>query len=421
MGSFRTRLALVALLGLAVRLLVAWNNRDFPVVGDALTYHLEGGFLAHGEGFRRAYEALPTAEHPPAHIVLLGLADLLGLDSTGLQKAFMGVVGTVTVVLVGLLGRRVGGPATGLVAAGLAAVHPMLWLPDAALMSETTSTLLVVATMLLALRLHDRRTLGAAALLGAAIALTTLARGEAIGLLVLLAVPVVWAAGSARGAPERLGGPARVTGSRVRLGLACAAAFLLVLAPWSIRNATTFERPVLLSTNGDAVWVGANCPDTYFGANVGSWAYSCFGKAPPGDESQQAVGWRKRGLDYAQDHTGRIPVVAAARLGRLLDVYRPWTQGVFYAGAEGRQPRFQRLGLLLYWLLLPFGIAGAVLLLRRRRAEAAVLLAPVALVLLVGVLVYGSTRFRTAAEPSLVVCAAVALEALRQRVAARRA
>lgn len=407
-SSFRARLGLVALLGLAVRLVAARVNRDWPVVGDALTFHLEGGYLAQGQGFRRAFEELPTAEHPPAHIVVLAVANLLGIHGTPGQKLFLGGVGTITVVLIGLLGRRVAGDRAGLLAAALAAVYPMLFLPDAALMSETTSTLLVVVVLLAGLGLADRRTAVAAAGLGASIALAALARGEVLGLLVLLAAPLAWRAGA---------GDAR---RAAVLGATCLAAFALVLAPWTIRNARTFARPVLLSTNGDAVWVGANCPRTYDGDLTGAWVFSCFGTRPPGDEAQQAVAYRARGLAYARAHAARIPAVVVARLGRLLDVFRPWQQGVFFAATEGRKPTLQRLGLIGYWLLLPFGAAGIVVLRGRRDGTALlVLLAPVALVILVGAVVYGSTRFRATAEPALVVAAAVALDAALRRVRGR--
>jgi hypothetical protein len=115
-----------------------------------------------------------------------------------------------------------------------------------------------------------------------------------------------------------------------------------------------------------------------------------------------------------------VPVVVAARLGRVLDVYRPWDQGAFLASAEGRNVRAQRLGLLAYWLLVPFAVAGAVLLRRRREPALLVLLAPVALVLLVAATTYGSTRFRFAAEPGLVVLGAVAVDAALTSLRARR-
>jgi asparagine N-glycosylation enzyme membrane subunit Stt3 len=74
------------------------------------------------------------------------------------------------------------------------------------------------------------------------------------------------------------------------------------------------------------------------------------------------------------------------------------------------------------WALMLLSVAGAFVL-RRRRHDLLVLLAPVALVLLVAAVTYGTTRFRFAAEPSLCILAAVALVtaagALRERLPAR--
>ncbi len=403
MLSFRARLAALVLVAFGIRLAAAWANRRFPVAGDALTYHLEAGLLARGEGFRRVFEDVPTAEHPPAHTVVLAAADLLGAHSTAYQRAFLGVLGSVTVGLVGLLGRRVAGERAGLIAAGLAAVYPLLWLPDAALMSETTSTLFVAACLLAAYRLLDRPSAAAAAALGALIGLAALARGEALALLVLLVAPL-----------------ARRAGRFAVLAGAGLAACALVLAPWTIRNAVTFDAPVLISTNSSGVFVGANCERTYYGDAIGAWVFSCYGAAAHGNEAQRMAEYRSRGLRYAREHAGRVPVVVAARLGRLLDVYRP-NQGVFFAATEGRDPRASRVGIGAFWLLAPLAVAGAVLL-RRRGETLAILLAPVVLVALVAAAVYGSARLRVSAEPSLVVLAAVTLDAvLRTRRAARRA
>jgi hypothetical protein len=68
----------------------------------------------------------------------------------------------------------------------------------------------------------------------------------------------------------------------------------------------------------------------------------------------------------------------------------------------------------MFWLLAPLAIAGAWLL-HRRRQPLVILLMPVAMVTLTALLTYGSTRFRFAAEPSIVVLAAVALDALVRR------
>jgi hypothetical protein len=190
-------------------------------------------------------------------------------------------------------------------------------------------------------------------------------------------------------------------------------AFALVLAPWSIRNAATFDSPVLISTNGEGVWVGANCHQTYYGPIIGLWDFPCYGATPAGDEAQQSREYRRRGMRYMRDHAGRVPLVLAARLGRLYDVFRPAQMRV-YEASEGRPARSERLGVWLFWLLAPAAVAGAWLL-HRRREPLAVLLVPVAMVTITALLTYGSTRFRFAAEPSIVVLAAVAADALLRR------
>src|SRR4051794_32883447 len=200
--GFRGRLAIVALAALAIRTAATIYHRDYPVIGDALTFHLEGGHLAHGEGFRRVFEDVPTAEHPPLFICLIALFTLLGADGFLAQKLLLGLVGTVSVVLVGLLARRVAGERAGLVAAVLAAVYPLLWLADGSLMSESLYGPLIVAVLLAAYAYLDARTVRRVAVLGALIALAALTRGEAVLLVALLGL-----APGGRGPPGGRGRP----------------------------------------------------------------------------------------------------------------------------------------------------------------------------------------------------------------------
>jgi 4-amino-4-deoxy-L-arabinose transferase-like glycosyltransferase len=389
--GFERRLALIAFAGLVLRIAYAVHNRDYPVQGDALTFHLEGGYVAHGQGFHNITDGAPTAEHPPLHILLIALFDLLGANSFLSQRIALCVVGTGTVLLIGVAGRLLGGERLGLIGAGLAAVYPMLWLADGSLMSETTYGFLIAATLVCALAYLRAPSAWLAAALGALIALAALTRGEGLALLVLLALPLAW--------------------RRPRHLAAVAGAAVVVLAPWTIRNAITFEKPFLISTNGEAIWAGANCQRTYYTDQIGAWVLACYGPRPPGDESEQAIVYRKRGLRYLRHHKSRLPVVLAARFGRLWDVYQPWRQGTFFSGLEGRRPGATHFGLVVYWLLLPFAFAGAFLVRRGRW----VLLAPVLMVTLVALATYGTTRFRMAAEPSIVLLAAVALQALALR------
>jgi 4-amino-4-deoxy-L-arabinose transferase-like glycosyltransferase len=394
--TFRSRLALIALGALALRVAYAIAHRGAGIQGDALTFWLDAAHLADGHGFRRAFEDVPTAEHPPLHIVLLAVQHLAGIHGYEDQKLLLCLVGTLTVVVLGLVGREVGGDRAGLAAAGLAALYPNLWTIDASLMSETPYALAIATVVLVALRVRTAR--GAAGL-GALVALATLTRGEALGLVLLLLVPVCW--------------------RRPRWLAVAVVAFVLVLAPWTVRNLRTFEEPVIVSDNGYGVVIGANCHESYYGGLVGSWAYECFRGRAPGDESQYSVDYRDRGLRYARDHLGRLPVVVAARAGRMLELYP--AQSAFFQESEGRSSKAAWAGIVWFWLMLPLSAYGMVLLRRRGGSGSAgsdpgvarrallVLLAPVALSVVVCLGVYGSTRLRVAAEPALIVLAALAL------------
>ena len=415
--GFLARLALILAGALVIRvlytLLVA---QDIPVIGDALTYHLLGENIADGKGFERAphpqlapFEGwkpgVPTAEHPPLFPLLIGLITKLGATGYLAQKLLLCVVGTTTVAFVGLAGREAAGSVTGLVAAGIAAVYPFLWVVDGSLMSETLYGALLAATLWLAIRFARRPSLGLAAGLGALAALAALTRGEALLLVPLLLVPLAIRAGTA-------------WRSRLAFASAAVVAFALVLAPWTIRNLSVFEKPVLVSTNGNAVFVGSNCDPVYHGPFTGLWNFNCYGAAPGGDESEASVAYRNRGFDYARDHTGRLPVVMAVRLLRVWDLYRPLQQAT-YESLEGRSETASRIGLVFYYPLLLLAVAGASIL-RRRGAPLWPLAAFPVMVSLTAVAIYGVTRFRFAAEPALCVLAAVALVSLPAALAARR-
>lgn len=411
--NFVLRLGLLSAAGLGVRLLytLTWA-RDVPVTGDALTYHVLAGRIATGSGFDRPAIAGipdplgtgPTAEHPPLFELLLAALELAGVNSVLGQKCAMCAVGALTVVLIGLVGRSAAGERAGLIAAGLAAVYPFLWVADGSLMSETQYGAFVAAIMLAGLAFARRPSLALAAALGALTALAALTRGEALLLALLLLVPL------ALTRPVALG-------RRLALAGAALVSLALVLAPWTARNALTFQDPVLISTNSNAVFAGANCRDAYEGRFIGLWQIQCYGPRPPGDESQKASEYRRRGLEYAREHSGQLPLVMIARVGRAWDVFRPG-QARLYEFFEGRAHDASRLGLIFYYPVLALAVAGA-LILRRRRVPLLPLLAFPLLVTVTAALVYGLTRFRFAAEPALVVLAAVALDALAARLRAR--
>ena len=157
MSRFAKLLGLIALGALAIRWLYAYDIRDYLVQGDAMTFHLVGQGLADGQGFiEHVPPGGPTAEHPPALFVLWGLVDKLGANGFLAHRLVLGLIGVGTVVLIGLLARRIGGDRLGLVAAALAAVYPMLWTAEGSLMSEGLYGFFLVAALLTAMLVRER-------------------------------------------------------------------------------------------------------------------------------------------------------------------------------------------------------------------------------------------------------------------------
>ncbi len=396
-------------LRLAVALLATGEPRPFT---DPEYYRLLADVIAHGDGFVRPYDlvlrgaSVPTAEHPPLHPLVLGAASWIGLGSLTAHKVLLCLIGTGTVATIGFLGRRVGGDRVGLAAAAIGAGYPILILADGSLMAESLYGLLIAASLVAAYALAERPSGRRAVALGALLGLAALTRTEALLLVPLLGVPYAWRGGA----------------GRLRRVAALLGALVLVLLPWSVRNAVTFERPVPLSTNESLTLAGANCPDTYrAGELLGSWSPNkCVSPARfPDEESVQAAVWRREAVDHAAGELGRLPVVLGARVLGTWDLYRPDRSVGRQASVELRDLTLQKVGTGVYYILLPLAAFGLVVL-RRRGTPILPLVAPAIAVTLSSMAGYGLERFRFAAEVPLVIAAAVAGIALAERAAARR-
>ena len=92
---------------------------------------------------------------------------------------------------------------------------------------------------------------------------------------------------------------------------------------------------------------------------------------------------------------------------------------MFLQTTEGRAARPARVGIAMFWVLVLLAVAGARRL-RIRRLGTWVLLAPIVMAAATCLTAYGSTRLRIACEPSLVVLAAVSLDALARPARDRR-
>jgi hypothetical protein len=92
---------------------------------------------------------------------------------------------------------------------------------------------------------------------------------------------------------------------------------------------------------------------------------------------------------------------------RTWGLYAP-RQQIEFESLEGRPRRWQAVGTVMYWVLLPLALFGIVLLVRRR-VRVWPLLSTGFVVIVTTAFTYGQQRFRVANEPSILVLAAVTL------------
>ena len=413
-SPFVRRLALITAGALAVRILIiVLVDPHVPELGDASAYHLLANHLADGRGYIRPFDlvrfhlVVPTAEYPPLHPFMLSLFARVGMRSVQAQRLGLAFIGTATVTMIGVVGRQIAGTTTGLVAAGLAAVSPMMFLPEATLMSEALFVLLVTVALYLAGRARVVPTPARFALLGIVLGLGVLTRAEAGVLGVLLIVPVAMKA------------PSVSTLRRVSLAALGLGAMVIIVVPWTARNQSTFHAFVPVSNNLGTALAGANCSLTYSGDSLGSWRSTfssgdaatgkCFtgfnGSQLHFNEAKAAAAARHQGLTFASDHLGDLPKVGMARLLRTFGVFRPGQQ-IQLETLEGRPHAWEQAGTWLEWALYPVAIFGFVMLVRRH-APYGGLFATLVSVIVATLVTYGNQRFRIAAEPAILIGAAV--------------
>jgi peptidoglycan/LPS O-acetylase OafA/YrhL len=406
--TFWIGIAIIAAVALAVRVVSMLTVMDNEVLaGDPGYYHRQANLLAAGHGFANPYltvhgHHVASAVHPPLFTLLLSASSVLGGTSVVAHKLVAALAGVGTVVAIGFLGRQLAGLRTGLIAAGIAAIYPNLWVIDGIPMPEDLFALTIALALIGAVRLWRRPSWWVAIGTGAAIGAAALTRGEALALLPLLVLPL----------GLRL--PGVSWGRRIAFVGVVGLTAAVLIAPWTIRNLTTFEKPTLLSTNEGDVLAQANCDTTYYSHVIGFWYFDCGVVDVKGDESVASAARRDKGLDYIRAHQSRLPVVVAARVGRVWEVFRPW-QNADLSIIEGRDVDVARAGLFSYWVLFPLSIAGIVVLRRRRTTPLLVMIVPYVVVTLTVVLTYSNVRFRAAAEVVIVVGAAVAIDAALRR------
>jgi 4-amino-4-deoxy-L-arabinose transferase-like glycosyltransferase len=407
-------LAAISAAALAIRVAyVLIVRQDAGVGGDAIYYHFGANLLADGHGFIVPLEVargltLQAADHPPLYLLWLALPSVFGLDTPVWHMLWSCLLGTTTVVVIGLAGREIAGPRVGVIAAGLAAIYPNIWSHDGFLQSETMAILAASVATLLAYRYWHRPSLGRLAALGAVCGAAALSRSELLLLVPLVVVPLVFLT------------PRIDLRKKLQWLSVSGLATVVLLAPWVGYNLTRFDHPVFLSTGYEVTLLTASCDTTYYGSLTGYWSQECGIRTPRrADQSQKALAYREAALDYISANKARVPVVVLARWGRITGVFRPAQQARLDHLVEGRERWVAWSSLGMFYVIAPLAIAGAVVL-RRRRVPVFPLVALPAIALFAVTVTFATNRYRAIAEGALVLLAAVAIDAGVRWLRARR-
>ncbi len=396
-------------IGLAVRLFYAlqykWNQ---TIYGDAAYFFYQARAISEGHWFVDALRwhwlhqgFHPGAEHPPLYTLFLTVPDVLGFGTFREAMIASVLLGSLTVIAVAYLGREVGGWKVGVVAGFLAAIYANLWINDALVISETVAALAIALFILFAYKFWRQPTWKHAAWFGFFGALCVLSRAEFAFLVPCLGLVLAL---TARTLPMR---------QRLeRLGV-MALLVALPVTPWVAYNMVRFDHAVTLDTGGEFTLANTNCAGTYYGPNLGWWDASCLANRyqQKGDESSVALHYEHQGLTYAEHHLSRLPIVLAARVGRMWGLFRPIQQLPKEDFEQGRGPRtITKLALLEYYALAILAIWGLVML-RRRKVIIYPLVSLAVIATVAAMLAFGATRYRVPAEIAIVVAAAVPLTA----------
>ena len=392
-------LGLITACGLGLRLLIIVLSRHEKVSGDGSEWSAQGNLNAAGHWFVSPTTLRPDALRPPAWAMVLTIWAWFGQHSWFHQQVLACLIGTATVLLVGLCARQVAGDRVGLLAAGIAAGYAGLWVYERAILSETLLLPEIAVFLILVYRFRNAPSIRRCAVLGGLCGVMAMTRSEQILIFPLVLIPLVL--GVNRGNWRRA----------ITWLVVAGVVLLLVLTPWTIFNLGRFQRPVLLSNGFGPAVATANCQPAYYGPDIGYGELPCLYPFYGGDQSISDGKYLHNGLTYAEGHLSRVPLVVFAREGRTFGFWNPFQQTTIDAQWMGTWVGVSRLEMISYWLLLVPAAIGAVALRRRRVAVYPLLAFVVTVIVAVGTGI-GDPRYRAAAEVPLVLLAAAGIDNL---------
>ncbi|MFN8133587.1 MAG: glycosyltransferase family 39 protein [Solirubrobacteraceae bacterium] len=390
---------------------LAVQRDQFPT-SDPAFYHGIATNLANGDGFS-SISGAPTAQWPPVYPFVLSLVYRVFGNDPQYGELFNVLVGAVTVPLLFFVARRALGQREARFAGVFFAVMPgQIFFTDV-LLSETLFTFTLVGIVALAVVL--RPSARTALVMGLAIGIAALSRGEG-PLLLVLPLAMWWNLLDRR--------------TLAKYAAILVGAMVLVVVPWTIRNASVMGSFIPVSTNaGDTFYSGhnprANGAATYATPQVLAPVQKYSGAKREVEQSKllrkEAISWA---LHHPLDELGLIPArFLSLNQGDGLAI------GVWVVPGPLNPPiskpvrnSLDVLADFAYYSLLTLFI-GSLLVFGRRLLGNAVLRGALiyigVLVFLYSIVLYGNFRYRVPLEALMLLVAAplaVKIWELRDRV-----
>lgn len=420
LGAHRALVAIVAI-AFALRLgWVLWWHPAEPTVwqesGDQFSYYHYGREIAAGRGYVHYLRGVPTAYYPIGYPAILA-ALFFVVDHTPIPDDFMlalnlqnVVVGTASVVLAYIIGRALFGARGGLIGAAILAVFPNIVYQVATVQLETMYIFWCLAALAIVVT-HDWSN-------GLPSTRRLLAFGAVLGVSVLIRPFSIWfvVALFAGAMVARAGVWRSVKLAAIPLGVV-----VLMMIPWTIRNAVRLDAFVPTSTNtGDTL-----CLDRFEGANGGfRWADHEGCADPNLPEVELNSENTRMAIEWVLDHPAReaLQITRRARL-----IFASDDDGIVVLNQLGdgqimsadTADAFRDLANGAWAVVCVLATAGVGVLLvsrRRHRPETAIVLVSMASLIIVPLLLWGNPRFHLPFAPLFAILAggaiSVALDAI---------
>jgi len=405
-------LALIAVLGLGLRAYAVVHPVANPADDSHAYYALAKSLYEEGSYGGPGFHD-PSDWSPGAPLLYAASFYATGGAREGTARIVEALLGIAAILVVFALGERLGGRTAGLLAAFAVAAYPPFIHATGELMSEPPAILTLPAAVLAFLWASERKQPWAWLAPGLLFGLTAMFRPEYLLVGAAFAVLAAIRIGMARGWRPGLAGAALLV-----------AAMALPIVPWTIRNVDVLGRLVPISTGGGkALYVGTYLPADGEYQRVKALLYERYEhkSLPPNSEALNAVNpvplfnrVARRYPDLPRDsalgkigkqdfskYFGEDPLGYLAMTARK--VGRIWSSGPGVAMSSG-------VGRAIQILLVALGLAGLVLLGRRRRWwELVALATPIALVTAVGAISLAAPRRNEALMTLVFPLAALAL------------